>query len=288
MEVDPIEVLNGDTPDEQHISRIIVPSNESGKNFWDTIDNKYGNSSIGLITVKSIMNLYIKPFRLLEGTIKAPGATYDTRFEFEPLPGKKFMLLRGTFDEKRSYIENATFFEISDIAIPAGGTEGKNSLEADYKPTGLNRCAKDAGGLNTGVVEIQERDMNPNSDTYNQTQWIGFLTNTATCPIGQATQYYWGTDGTILDTATLESVGYYEDADGVQCKYSNPGGEYIYFLHLASLGLVERISTEPQPQIVSDFQYLADVEMDGYTYRVLRQEYVTAQFNDFDITFSFN
>jgi hypothetical protein len=115
-----------------------------------------------------------------------------------------------------------------------------------------------------------------------------FLTNTATCPIGQATLYYWGTDGTVLDTATLESVGYYEDADGVQCKYSNPGGEYIYFLHLASLGLVERISTEPQPQIVSDFQYLADVEMDGYTYRVLRQEYVTAQFNDFDITFSFN
>jgi len=174
LEVDPLTVLNGDTLDPQHISRIIVPSNVTEqKNFWDTIDDKYGLSSLGLITTKSIMNLYFKPFRLLEGTIKAAGVTYDTRFEFEALPGKKFMLLRGTFNEKQNYIEDATFFEISSEEIPSGGSEGKNNLLPDWLPTGRIRCEKDGSNQNTGTLEIQQQDNNPNSETFGQIRWVG-------------------------------------------------------------------------------------------------------------------
>lgn len=288
LEVDPITVLNGDTLDPQHISRIIVPTNVSGqKNFWDTIDNKYGLSSLGLITTKSIMNLYFRPFRILEGTIKAAGVTYDTRFEFEALPGKKFMLLRGTFNEKQNYIEDATFFEISDEVIPPGGTEGANSLSPDYLPTGRIRCEKDGGGLNTGNLQEQQRDNNPNSETFGQTQWVTTGPDLGYCPLGQPNKYYYGTDDITLDIGNLESDSYYEDGDAVTCIFSNPGGEYIYFVHLASLGVVEQVSTAPQESIISDFQYLADIVVGGDTYRVLRQDYVTTEFDNISITFIF-
>lgn len=288
LEVDPITVLNGDTLDPQHVSRIIVPTNVTEqKNFWDTIDDKYGPSSLGLITCKSIMNLYFKPFRILEGTVKAPGATMDTRFEFEALPGKKFMLLRGTFNGVKNYIEDATFFEISDEEIPAGGTEGKNSLEPDYIPTGRIRCEKDGSNQNTGILQEQERDSNPNSETFGQTQWVNAGTDLTYCPLGELSKYYYGTDDVSLDVGNLSSDSYYEEGDNITCIFSNPGGEYIYFVHLASLGVVEQVSTAPQESIISDFQYLSDIIVDGSTYRVLRQDYVTTEFDNISITFTF-
>jgi len=288
LEVDPITVLYGDTLDPQHISRIIVPSNVSGqKNFWNTIDDQYSLSSLGLITVKSIMNLYFKPFRILEGTIKAPGATMDTRFEFEALPGKKFMLLRGTFNEIQNYIEDATFFEISDEEIPAGGNEGRNSLLPDFLPTGRIRCEKNGSGLNTGNLQNQIRDENPNSETFGQTQWITTVQDLGYCPIGEPDKYYYGTDDVSLDVNNLASDSYFEEGLSVTCVFSNPGGEYIYFVHLSSLGVVEQVSTTPQESIISDFQYLSDIIVGGETYRVLRQDYVTTEFDNISITFTF-
>lgn len=292
LEVDPIEVLNGDTLTDEHISGIHVPTNVSGgKNFWDTIDNEYGVSSLGLITTKSIMNQYFRPTRILEGTIKAPGATLDTRFEFEALPGKKFMLLRATFNEIKNYIEDATFFEISSEELPPGGWESENTLDPSWMPTGRIRCKKDGSDLNTGVVEIQERDSNPNSEGYGDIRWVDGDEDTTQCPIGQPDYYLWGTDDVSLDPNNLESGNFFidlDDPDAISCTFSNPGGEYVYFVHLASLGVVEQVSTVAQEQIVSDFQYLSDIVIGGNTYRVLRQDYVTAEFSNLEITFIFN
>lgn len=288
LEVDPITHLNGDTNDPQHISRIIVPTNVGGgKNFWDTIDNKYGKASIGMITCKSIMNLYIRPFRILEGTIKVPNATIDTRFEFEALPGIKFALLRATFNHIKNYIEDAVFFEISNETIPDGGTEGKNSLNADFRPTGRVRCEKDGSDLNTGYVQFQMEDVNPNSETYGQTNWVTTIEDTGYCPIGEATKYYYGTDDVSLDVGNLDNDSVIEDGLSASCNISNPGGEYIYFVHLASLGVVESVSTDPQDEIISDFQYLSDITIGGNTYRVLRQDYTTTEFDNLSITFTF-
>lgn len=292
LEVDPITVLNGDTQDVDHISNIIVPSNVSdGKNFWDTISGDYGLSSLGLITCKSIMNLYIKPFRILEGTIKASGVNFDTRFEFEALPGKFFSLMSATFNEKKNYVEDAVFFEISSIPLAAGGREGENTLDPVWIQTGNFLCAK-TDGVNNGILGYEERDVNPNSDTYQQIRFPASEYNIDICPLGEPTKFYFGTDGVVLSLVALDEYPFFSRVDGgqlvVQCQITNPGGEYIYFVHLASLGLVESVFTNTQDEIVSDFQYLADVMNEGYTYKVLRQDYVTADFVGLDINFKFS
>ena len=291
LEVEPITVLNGDTPDPQHVSRIIVPTNTTDlKNFWDDIDGQYGPASIGLITCKSIMQQYIKPFRILEGTIKSSDVDIDTRFEFEAIPGKKFVLQKANFDEKRNYITRGTFREISAEAIPTGGEEGGNTLEPIWSPNGRVRCAKDGGNLNTGQVEIQETDINPNSETFGQTRWVDAGTDLAQCPLGEPFTFYWGCSPATLNLADLVNNTFYVDPLdplSISMPFTNTGGDYIYLVHLQSFGLVESVVTQPQPEIISDFQYLADEVIDGFTYRVLRQNYPTTQFSNYQITFKF-
>ena len=292
QEIEPKTVYNGDELDDNHISTILVPTNTTGlKNFWDTIDGKYGLSSIGLVTVKSIMNLYIQPFRLLEGVIKSEDVDIDTRFEFEALPGLKWVLQRATFNEKYNYIEDATWFQISDVEIPAGGTEGFNSLEPQWSSTGDKRCIQTGSPpTNTGFVEELQVDNNPNSPTYGQLRWQSTLqTNIFGCPIGEPTKYFWGCQDLTLDPDELQRGTFSEDLPGeITCPFTNEGGEYIYFVHLQSIGLVQSVQTSAQPEIISDFQYLADITYLGFLYKVYRQNYVTEEFSDFSITFKFN
>lgn len=291
LQVEPIDLLNGDVYELDQISRILVPSNVSSqKNFWDTIDAQFGNSSLGLITVKSIMQQYVKPFMLMEGTIKCD-ATIDTKFIFEALPGREFCLLRGTFNERKNYIENATFFEISDNELPPGGTEGNIDLAANYQENGNKRCEKGVGFVNTGLVEYQYTDINTNSETYGDTVWVKNLSPDLTmCPIGEPDKYLWGTDDITLDVDNLINYVWsvnLENPNGIDVRVSNPGGEYIYFLHLDSLTIVEHVKTINQDDIISDFQYLSDLTINGYLYKVLRMNYQTAVYNNFLITFIF-
>ena len=291
LEVKPIEVLNGDVLDPQHTSRIIVPSNVSDfKNFWDTIDNKYGGSSLGLITCKSIMNLYIKPFMILDGNIKAQGIDIDTRFEFEAIPGRFFAIQRGTFDQKNNYLSGATFYEVSDIAIAPGGFEGQNTIEPVFIMSGRSRCVQE-DNINTGFLEVEYVDTNQNSETFGENYWIHvFTTNLEYCPIGEPDRYLWGTDDVSLDYNNLTNNPFFIDPDNdksISVEFSNPGGEYIYFMHLGSLGVVEGVNTEAQAEIISDFQYLTDITINGYLYRVLRQNYITTQFENLSINFIF-
>lgn len=290
FQVEPIEVLNGDTIDQKHISSIIVPSNVSGeKNFWNTQDGNYTPSSIGLITVKSIMQLFYRPFRLLEGVIKANEVTIDTRFTFEAIPGKKFMLKSAAFNEKKNYIEDAQFFEIAaeDEVLPPGGIEGGNTLSEIWAFTGNRRC-RTVSGVNNGIVEVEQRNMNEASETYNNIRWISAGEDLDTCPIGDPSPYYWGCDDGTLNVANLTDFTFILEDGVVQCPFTNPGGLYIYFLHLDTLGVVENIFTDAQDRIISDFSYLSDVVVNGYTYKVLRQNYVTADFDNLPINFDFN
>lgn len=293
LEVDPLEVLNGDVNDPQHVSRIVVPSNTSArKNFWNTIDNEFDPASLGLIVVRRIMQQYIKPLRLLDGVIKAPGLTFDGRIKFEALPGRIFGILRGTINQKKNYLQDATFFEYNVEAIPPGGTEGGNNTDPLWIATGNIRCMKDGSNLNTGEVQRELVDANPNSATYNDPFWNPFggsYTDLIMCPIGEPTRYLWGCDVSGYDPDNFTSIGFIVDTDPkiITCPFDNSGGLYIYFLHLASLSIVEHIFTDVQDEIISDFQYLADVTIDGYLYKVLRQNYVTADFNNLEISFKF-
>lgn len=287
---EPLEVFNGDTNDPEVLSGIIVPLNTSGSiNYWDTSDRDYGRTSIGMISCKAIMSQYSRLSRLFEGVAKSDNVKYGTRFSFDAIPGILFILLRATFNHKRAYIEDATFAQISVDALALGGKTNGNSLNPIWVETGNIRCLKDGAGENTGNTEIEQIDSNYNSETYGDLRWIEGGSDLDSCPIGEPSKYYWGTDdaGYDLSNFTDFTIGF-EENNEVQVSYDNVGGKYIFFLHLASLGTVNRVANDFQYNIISSFQYLADVTIDGYLYRVLRQDFVTSQFEDFTLTFDFN
>lgn len=289
LQVEPITVYNGDTDNPDHLSIITVPTNITGdQNLWDTLDDSFELSQIGLITAKSVMQLYLKPFRRLEGTIKAKDASFDSRYTFDAIPGRLFILQRGIFNNKEGYIEDATFVEIENLDVSGGGTIGGEDLDPVWIPTGRTRCQKDMGNLNTGVVEIQERDINQNSETFGQIRWVAGQTDTTVCPVDQPSKYYFGTEPGSYSVSNFLDFPFLQLNNEVNIIYDNIGGNFIYFLHLSSLGVVTGIQTETQTEIISDFQYLADVTIDGFLYRVLRQNFVTADFNDFNVIYKFN
>ncbi|ANH82641.1 hypothetical protein A8C56_18155 [Niabella ginsenosidivorans] len=54
-----------------------------------------------------------------------------------------------------------------------------------WTTTGNKRCVKDASNNNTGYQEQEEKDLNSNSPTYNQTRWMNIGMNSSACPVSQ-------------------------------------------------------------------------------------------------------
>jgi len=285
---DPIRIYNGDTTDPEIISGIIVPTNTVDRNKWDTFNNAFGKTDIGMILCKSIMQQYYKPNRLLDCEFKSVNYKYGDIISFEAIPDVKFIMLRGTKNEKRGYWEGCTLAQISNDSVSPGGIINGDSLDPDWQETGNTRCIKDLDGLNTGESEYETRDINSNSDSFGDFRWQSGGEDLISCPIGEPSKYLWGTDVDIydVDNFTDYTIIFQDDSIGqVQVSYDNTGGKYIYFLHLASLGSVVQISNSYQSQIISSYTYLADVTINGYLYRVLRQNFVTSEFENFLLTY---
>lgn len=284
---DPIRIYNGDTTSDEIVSSIEVPTNESGINKWDTFNNDFGKADIGMILCKSIMQQYYNPNRLMDCSFKNENFRYGDILNFEAIPGINFIMLRGTFNPKRAYWEDCTLAEISNIPVAAGGITNNDTLEPNWTPTGNTRCVKDEAGLNTGFQEIEVQDVNTNSESFGDFRWEEAGESTS-CPIGEPSKYYWGTDIEAYDTDNFKdyTVELEDETTGlVSVSYNNTGGKYIYFLHLASLGSVVQIGNEFQSQIISSYTYLADVTINGYLYRVLRQNFVTGEFTNFNLDY---
>lgn len=291
LKVDPITILNGDTQDVTHISNIIVPSNTTGlKNFWNTIDEKYDASSLGLITVKSVMNLYYKPFKILEGTVRLRDIYFDGVYRFEALADTSFILQSVTLNPKDAYLEDAIFTEINNNAIPSGGTEAGETLDPEWVSNGVTYCQKNGLGVNTGFLVVVEEDINPNSETYGETREIISEAISDSCSLGTPWEYYFGADDLILNEENLATYPIeILSSNEVQVNFNNNGGLYLYFIHLASKGLVERIYTNTQTgNIISDWNYLSDITINGYLYRVLRTDYVMGEFTNYTHNFKFS
>lgn len=286
---DPIEIFNGDTEDVVVLSSLIVPANTTGKkNKWDTSDNEFGKSDLGLILCKSVMSEYGKPSRLLEGSIKCKNASYGSKFKFEALPNLSFILLRGTFNPIRGYIEDATFAEINESVIKRGGIINGESLDPQWSDTGNVRCLK-KNGVNDGYYEEEQIDTNPNSESFEDLKWVIREQDTELCPIGTPSKYYWGCDDANYQLSNFKDYTVVsEEGNSVAVGYTQEGGKYIYFLHLASLGVINRVANEFQYNIIDSFQYLADVTINGYLYRILRQDYITSSMDEFQQIFYFN
>lgn len=291
LQVDPITIFNGDVQDENHISNIIVPTNTSeGKNFWDDLGETYGASSLGLLVVRQIMRQYSKPYRILEGNIKIQDARFGSVYTFETIPNVRFILQRGSMNKQKQYIENATFIEITSDVLPNGGTEGGNTLDPNWVFSGNSYCQV-SSALNTGYVINEEVDINPSSETYQDTrEVVSSSQDLAQCPLGEPRKYYWGSDDVFLDTSTLKFSPFESVSDNeIQINLDNDEGNYLYFVHLKSIGVVEKITTPTSPNnVLSDWVYLADETIDGYIYRVLRTDYVMTEFNGFTHNFKFN
>ncbi len=241
-----------------------------------------------MILCKSIMQQYYKPNRLLDCEFKSTTYKYGDIISLEAIPNVKFIMLRGTKNEKRGYWEECTLAEISNDSVAPGGIVNGDNLDPVWKETGNTRCVKNASGLNTGQQEYETQDINSNSDSFGQFRWQTSGENLSSCPIGQPSKYYWGTDVDDYDTINFKdyTITYEDESIGqVQVSYDNIGNKYIYFLHLASLGSVVQISNDYQSQIITSFTYLADVTINGYLYRVLRQNFVTSEFESFLLTY---
>lgn len=282
---EPIEVYNGDTQSEEHVSNLYVPSNTSAQNKWNNVKNAFDFSDIGLILAKSVLGQYVKPNRILEGSILNHDLEFGTIFQITALPNIRFKLLRGSFNRKRGIVQNATFVQMDAITIITDGSQNGNTLEPDWVQTNRFRCIKNPDGTNTGEAEVEEIDRNPNSESYNFRRWVNIGVSTQ-CPLGELTDVYYGTEVDAYDYTLLSALPPVKpDANTYLCDISNTGGKYIYFIHKASLGVVTSVFTPFQDEVISDFQYLADDTIDGTVYKVLRQDYVTTEFSNLQITF---
>jgi len=306
----PIEVLHGDTKQKFTISGITVPTqtNPDIPNLWDVIDDGFGKSSLGLLQAKSIMQLYSKPNKILEGVIQVQDAQIDTAFQFDAIGTERFILQRGQFDRKRGYITNAVFIEVSNelIVEDDGSENGLNNnpiwVAVLTNTTRGQRCVQ-SGGTNTGEVEEYQQDINPNSPTYLDTRWNATgITDTALCPIGSNELFYWGQNTlTTIPESKLNATTWTEDPDtpGVYWIFGYNRGldedqiptivwalNYVFLVHLPTLGTVDLVTTSPQPDITEDWGYLSDMTVGGVTYKVYRMNYQTTKFK-LEIGFKF-
>src|SRR5690606_5656971 len=109
-----IEVLTGDDYGQYTDDRLSGMSWDGQETlFWDTRDNRFGGSRQGLVTAKSLMELYWKPTRLLRCELNVSGLGWSSRIAFEELPGKRFVILSGSIGGRESSF-NGVLKEIYD------------------------------------------------------------------------------------------------------------------------------------------------------------------------------
>ena len=289
--INEIEVLTGDDYGkyaDDRISSMSIDGNPTA--FWDTWDGRFGWSRQGLITAKSIIEMYWKPTRLMQCEINTKGLHWSSRIQFEELPGLRFVILRGSIGGHDSTFKGVLkeVFDNAESPLPPGGNDGGNTVTPDWQPTGTVRCIKDDDGLNTGGVQRVEIDNNPASASYGQERWVDAGTDEATCPIGAPPDILWGEQLT-LDVDSLRIYPYVKVDDTYTVSYSNDGSNrYLRLLHRASLGTVTSIIYGSGFENISGWEYDPDVVIDGYTYKSMRLTWFVGVFTGLEVNFTIN
>ncbi|MES2645570.1 MAG: hypothetical protein V4717_01750 [Bacteroidota bacterium] len=85
-------------------------------------------------------------------------------------------------------------------------TDCSVNVTASWVATGNIRCIT-TGGNNTGYQEREERDTNPYSSTYNQTQWLSNGYNITACPLPAPTCSFASASGFSIPTSGISSSG---------------------------------------------------------------------------------
>ncbi|NGM63516.1 hypothetical protein G5B30_16525 [Sphingobacterium sp. SGG-5] len=286
-----IDVLTGDDYGEYAEDRISGMSwGDNITLFWDTWDNRYGWSRQGLVTAKSVMEMYWKPTTLLQCEINYTGLHWSSRITFEELPGKRFVILNGSIGGDRSTFRGVLkeILDENEDVLPPGGNDGNSTVNPDWQPTGATRCVRDVDGLNTGDVERVETDINQASPTYGQERWAPAGTDTSTCPIGSPPDIAWGEQLTFFAN-TLRRVPYAKSGDTYTVAFSNDGSNvYLRFLHLASLGTIRSIKYETGATSTTGWEYEPDVIIEGYTYKHIKLSWFVGVITNLVVNFEIN
>jgi hypothetical protein len=97
------------------------------------------------------------------------------------------------------------------------GVASQCAPAADFQNTATAlRCQKNNSNYNTGQQEREQKDMNPCSPTYNNTQWIVAGTNTVACPLPTVAIH------NVNMTTTAASASFYNRSTGVTYNMSLP------------------------------------------------------------------
>lgn len=287
-----IEVLTGDDNNPDHVSNIYVMdgANRVAVKQWNSWRNEFEWNALGLLLAKSVMQLYYRPMRLIDGDHVAPEIGWNTRISFEARPGELYAILRGAIEPKQNRF-SGTLVQVYDEStppLPGGGIDGGTTVDPNWQPTEAARCVRNASGVNTGDVEVMEMDVNPSSPTYGQTRWTNVGENTDTCPIGEPIELLWGSQSE-LDVNTLNYYPFERTEDEYTVRYDNEGGNgYLRFIHRASMGTVQSIVYTGGYESISGWIYEADLMINGYLYKHLRLTWVTGVYNGLPVTFKIN
>lgn len=258
--------------------------------MWDTWDGRFGWSRQGLITAKSVMEMYWNKTRLIDCELHMPDLNWSSRIVLESFPGKRFVMLRGAIGGQHDSFRGVLTEIHDDVSgqLPPGGNDGGNTVNPDWQPVGITRCRRDISGLNTGVVEAVQRDMNPASPTYGQERWITTGEDPVLCPIGEPPVIMWG-EQLVLDSNLLRTFPLDNDGDRYAVEYSNDGSDrYLRILHRADMGLVRSIIYADGDESISGWIYEPDVVIDGYTYKSMRLSWFVGTFTNISVTFVIN
>ena len=101
------------------------------------------------------------------------------------------------------------------LSYPSGTVD----TSSQWEPTGLTRCVKNGANQNTGSQEIEERDINMSSPSYNHTRWVSAGQNLSACPLPSV---FYNVERTQYVTRNNCSTGY----TGSSVAYTVPAGKY--------------------------------------------------------------
>lgn len=284
--IEDIDILNADEDNDDHVGmiRVLSGSEKVFSDKWDTWAGDFDWDHLGMILAKSIMQNYSEPYRKIDGDFVSPDLNLGSRAFIERTGGAKYAILRGSIN----YIRN----RFSGTLIQIGSGELPDiDREPEWQANGVTRCSKDLDGLNTGMVQVQEVDINPRSLTFMQARWVDTQEDLDFCPIGQANPLFWGAvlEGEMPDIEELQYYPYDKVDDSYRVEYSNDGsGRYLVVYHLASLGNITSILEVENEESISSWEPLPDVQINGITYKGMRMRYVTGTFTGHPKTFIIN
>lgn len=288
-EPDIITIINGDDTDPEHISGINIHDSQIPTSLW-VVDGQpeYQPDLIGIVVARSVLEQYKQPYHIIEGTIKGPDLKFSDIFLFDMpgVQGELFMVQRGDFNLQRSELQNAVLVQISETEVDSGGTIDGNDTNPNWSRTGWQRCIRDSGGRTTGETEAEEKDFNPYSPTYNQTRWVN-IGNIGGCGGDDYYEFLWGASDPALDQGDLINWPFAEGSNQVTVWFSNPGGKYEWFLHRPEAGAVVSVIDNENEEVISDWEYQADVTVDGVLFKSLRMKFNTGTYSSTPTTFVF-